>query len=92
MSCAVTRALVVEVSDAGAVGVVTVPLGPSLDRPINVLSDQVIGVAERSPIAVVVAHVTAQTVSVRAGFSGGEQGRDDRRRPVGGSRPQAGDD
>lgn len=73
MSCAVTRALVVEVSDAGAVGVVTVPLGPSLDRPINVLSDQVIGVAERSPIAVVVAHVTAQTVSVRAGFSGGSK-------------------
>ena len=42
-------------------------------RPINVLSDQVIGVAERSPIAVVVAHVTAQTVSVRAGFSGGSK-------------------
>ena len=47
MSCAVTQALVVEVSDAGAVGVITVPLGPSLARPVNVLADQVVGVAER---------------------------------------------
>jgi hypothetical protein len=62
---------VVEVSDSGAVGVVTVPLGPSLSQPIDVLSDQVVGVAERSPIVVVVAHTTGQAVRVRADFSGG---------------------
>jgi len=71
VSCAVTQALVVEVSDAGAVGVITVPLGPSLARPVNVLSDQVVGVAEHSPIAVVVAHTTTQTATVRADFAAG---------------------
>ena len=71
-SCAVTQALVVEVSDPGAVGVVTVPLGPALERPIDVLSDQVVGEAEGSPIAVVVAHTTGQTVAVRADFAGGK--------------------
>ncbi|MGD0984143.1 MAG: hypothetical protein ABSA65_10060 [Acidimicrobiales bacterium] len=70
-SCAVTQALVVEVSDPGAVGVVTVPLGPALERPIDVLSDQVVGEAEGSPIAVVVAHTTGQAVAVRADFAGG---------------------
>ncbi len=72
VSCALTRALVVELSDSGAVGVVTVPLGPSLAQPIDVLSDQVVGVAERSPIVVVVAHTTGQAVRVRADFAGGE--------------------
>jgi hypothetical protein len=72
-NCAVTQALVVEVSDAGAVGVVTVPLGPSLARPVNVLSDQVVGVAEQSPIAVVVAHATGQAAAVRADFAGGSK-------------------
>jgi hypothetical protein len=62
---------VVEVSDSGAVGVVTVPLGPSLAQPIDVLGDQVVGIAERSPIVVVVAHTTGQVVRVRADFSGG---------------------
>ncbi len=71
VSCALTRALVVEVSDSGAVGVVTVPLGPSLAQPIDVLSDQAVGVAERSPIVVVVAHTTGQATRVRADFSGG---------------------
>jgi len=71
VSCSVTQALVVEVSDAGAVGVITVPLGPPLARPINVLSDQVAGVAEHSPIAVVVAHTTGQTAAVRADFAAG---------------------
>ena len=73
VSCAVTRALVVEVSDGGAVGVITVPLGPSLARPITVLSDQVVGVVEQSPMAVVVAHSTGQTAAVLAEFAGGGQ-------------------
>jgi len=68
-----TRALVVEVSDAGAVGVVTVPLGPSLSQPLDVLADQVVGVAEGSPIAVVVAHVSSAAKAVRADFAGGGQ-------------------
>jgi len=73
VSCAVTRALVVEVSDGGAVGVITVPLGPSLARPITVLSDQVVGVVEQSPMAVVVAHTAGQTAAVLAEFTGGGQ-------------------
>jgi len=66
---------VVEVSDAGAVGIVIVPLGPSVQRPINVLSYQLVGVAERSPIEVVVAHSSPQSAAVLAEFSGG--GRDE---------------
>lgn len=73
--CALTQALVVEVSDAGAVGIVIVPLGPSVQRPINVLSYQLVGVAERSPIEVVVAHSSPQSAAVLAEFSGG--GRDE---------------
>ncbi len=71
LSCAVTSALVVEVSDAGAVGVVTVPLGPSLAQPIDVLSDQVVGIAERAPVAVVVTHTTPGAAAVLADFAGG---------------------
>jgi hypothetical protein len=71
--CAITRGLIVEVSDARAVGIVTVPLGPSVAQPVDVLSDQAIGVAEQSPITVVVAHTTGETTSVRADFTGGMQ-------------------
>ena len=71
LSCAVTRSLIVEVSDAGAVGVVTVPLGPSPGEPMTVLEDEVVGVAERSPIAVVVSHTAGSASAVRADFSGG---------------------
>jgi hypothetical protein len=70
-SCGVKHGLVVEVSDAGAVGVVTVPLGPSLARPIDVLSDEMVGIAEHSPIGVVVAHTSGPTAAVRAEFAGG---------------------
>jgi hypothetical protein len=63
----------VEVSDAGAVGVVTVPEGSSVSRPIDVLADDVVGVEEQSPMAVVVAHTDDQTASIRADFAGGGQ-------------------
>jgi len=63
----------VEVSDAGAVGVVTVPLGSSLDKPIDVVMDAVVGTAEQSPMVVVVAHTNAPTASVRADFGVGGQ-------------------
>ena len=72
-SCGVTQALVVEVSDAGAVGVVTVPLGSSLDKPIDVVMDEVVGTAEQSPMVVVVAHTNSPTASVRADFGVGGQ-------------------
>ena len=75
VSCAITRALVVEVSDAGAVGVVTVPLGPSLARPIDVVADRVVGSAELSPVAVVVAHATRRTSAVRVEFRGAARTR-----------------
>ena len=69
--CLVTRALVVEVSDAGAVAVVSVPLGPSTSAAFNVLSDQVVGTAEGSPAAVVVAHGGGDVASARAQFAAG---------------------
>jgi hypothetical protein len=72
-SCGVTQALVVEVSDAGAVGVVTVPLGSSLDKPLDVVMDEVVGSAEQSPMVVVVAHTNSPTASVRADFGVGGQ-------------------
>ena len=71
VSCVVSHALVVEVSDAGAVGIVTVPLGPTTVQPIEGLEDEVVGVPEQSPMAVVVAHTDDETVSVRAEFAGG---------------------
>ena len=70
-SCLLNRILVVEVSDAGAVGLVTVPLGPSAARPFDVLADQVIGLREGSPIAVVVVHTTAVASAARAEFAAG---------------------
>ena len=70
-SCLLNRILVVEVSDAGAVGLVTVPLGPSAARPFDVVADQVIGLREGSPIAVVVVHTTAVASAARAEFAAG---------------------
>jgi hypothetical protein len=61
------------VSDAGAVGVVTVPLGQSVARPFDVLADEVVGVEEQAPMAVVVAHTDGQVASVRADFVAGGQ-------------------
>jgi hypothetical protein len=52
-----------------------VPLGPALAKPLDVLADEVVGVAEHSPIAVVVAHGTGATTAVGAEFSAG--GRDE---------------
>ena len=72
-SCDITRALVVEVSDAGAVGTVTVPLATVAQEPIGVLSDEVVGAPERAPMVVVVAHTSGQTATVRAEFAGGGQ-------------------
>ena len=49
----------------------TVPLGPSATRPFDVLADQVIGLREGSPIAVVVVHTTAVASAARAEFAAG---------------------
>lgn len=70
-SCALTTALVVEVSDPGSVGVVTVPLGPDTSQAIQVLAEQVLSLDEQSVVAVVVAHTSANTSAVSADFAGG---------------------
>ena len=80
VSCALTQALVVEVSDAGAVGVVRCRSGRRSRRPIDVLSDQVVGVAERlADRGRRRAHDGPDSGSAGR-FSARGQGRDDRRR------------
>jgi hypothetical protein len=71
VSCDISRALIVEVSDAGAVATITVPLGAAAKVPVDVLSDEVVGAAERSPMAVVVAHTDGTVEAVRAEFADG---------------------
>lgn len=71
--CDITRALVVEVSDAGAVGTLAVPFRAAAKVPLDVLSDEVVGAAERSPITVVVAHTDGTVKAVRAEFAAGGQ-------------------
>ena len=44
---------------------------PALREPITVVDDEVVGVAERSPIAVVVSHTSGAVSVVRADFVGG---------------------
>ena len=72
-SCDINQALIVEVSDVGAVGTVTVPVASEVKEPIGALSDEVVGSAERAPMVVVVAHTSDQTATVRAEFAGGGQ-------------------
>ncbi|MGD1011949.1 MAG: hypothetical protein ABR925_05395 [Acidimicrobiales bacterium] len=71
--CAIAQALVVEVSEAEVSGVLAVPLGPRVSRPIDVLEDQIVGGAKDFPIVVVVAHVSGRTQVVRARFASGAQ-------------------
>ncbi|HVB01630.1 MAG TPA: hypothetical protein VNE42_10275 [Acidimicrobiales bacterium] len=74
-SCESSQALVVEVSNPGAVGAVTVPLpsisisGPS--QPFEILDSSAVGVSEASPIEVLTVHVASDVSSVQASFSDG---------------------
>jgi len=74
-SCESRQALVVEVSNPGAVGVVTVPL-PSISisgpgQPFEIIDSSAVGVSEASPIEVLTVHVASDVSSVQAIFSDG---------------------
>lgn len=74
-SCAANQALVVEVSNPGAVGEVTVPLPgivvSSAAQPFELIDSSAVGVAESSPIEVVTMYVGPNVASVQASFSDG---------------------
>lgn len=79
-SCAGTVALVVEVSDAGAIGQVIAPLAPfgalasRADAPtLDVRSATVLGTSENAPMAVIVVQSTPAVASVEASFASGTQ-------------------
>ena len=74
-SCQSSHALVVEVSNPGAVGTVTVPL-PSISisepgQPFEIIDSSAVGVAEASPIEVLTIHVASDVSSLQASFSDG---------------------
>jgi hypothetical protein len=74
-SCEASQALVVEVSNPGAIGEVTVPLpridSSSVSQPFDLIDSTVVGVAESSPIEVVTAYLGTNASSVRANFPDG---------------------
>jgi hypothetical protein len=74
-SCESSQALVVEVSNPGAVGTITVSL-PSISisepgQPFNVIDSTAVGVAESTPIEVLTVHVASDVKSVQANFADG---------------------
>lgn len=74
-SCESTRSLVVEVSNPGAVGTVTVSL-PSISvtepgQPFDVIDSSAVGVAEASPIEVLTVHVASKVNTIQANFADG---------------------
>jgi hypothetical protein len=70
-SCEATTSLLVEVSDAGAVGALTFPYPSTATRPVALVSDQVVGVAEGSPMAVLAVRVGSGVSGVGARFGNG---------------------
>lgn len=74
-SCDESQALVVEVSNPGAIGEVTVPLPgivvSSAGQPFDLIDSSVVGVAESSPIEVLAVYVSPNVNSVQAGFADG---------------------
>jgi hypothetical protein len=74
-SCESSQVLVVEVSNPGAVGLVTVPL-PSISisepgQPFEVIDSSAVGIAEASPIEVLTVHVASGVSSLQASFPDG---------------------
>ncbi len=69
--CLPSSELELEVSDAGAVGVMTVPDVRSTDRPLSVVEDQIFGAAENAPMEVLAVRTGAGVASVEARFSNG---------------------
>jgi hypothetical protein len=74
-SCEATQALLVEVSNPGAIGELTVPLpgivASSAGQPFELINSAVVGVAESSPIEVVTVYLGPAASSVQARFSDG---------------------
>jgi hypothetical protein len=74
-ACESTETLVVEVSNPGAIGEVTVErpsaVSSSAAQPFELIDSSVVGVAESSPIEVVTVYVGSNVSSVRASFSDG---------------------
>ena len=75
ISCEPTEALLVEVSNPGAVGEITVSLpgdaAASAAQPFELIDSSVVGVAESSPIEVITVHVAPVVSSVQASFADG---------------------
>ena len=74
-SCESTESLVVEVSNPGAIGEVTVALPgivvSSVDQPFDLIESAAVGVAESSPIEVLAVYVSPNVNSVQASFADG---------------------
>ena len=79
--CALTSYLVVEVSDPAIAAEVAVPLGAPSGHLLDVVAEQVVGTAEGSPVAVVVAHGGSSLERATAAFGAG---RSDSMRPTDG--------
>lgn len=74
--CADRAALVVEVSDAGAIGQLVVPLvsGASSGAALDLVDSSIVGTREGAPMIVVVARVASSVASVSASFADGTAG------------------
>ena len=74
-SCEASEALIVEVSNPGAIGEVSVALpgivASSANQPFDLIDSSAVGVAESSPIEVVVVYVSPNVNSVQASFADG---------------------
>ena len=72
LSCDSGTALVVEASDAGAIGTVVVPLGATTSgAALDLVDATVLGSREGAPMIVVVAHVEDTVATVSATFADG---------------------
>jgi hypothetical protein len=69
--CQSTTSLLVEVSDAGAVGELTVAYPSTASKPVDLVSEDVVGVAEGSPMAILAVRVGSGVTSVGARFGNG---------------------
>jgi hypothetical protein len=72
-ACNVTQQLLVEISDSGAIGQISVPSTATPHSAIGYAEDQVVGSAEGSPIAVVTVRVGAGVKEVAARFGTGTE-------------------
>jgi hypothetical protein len=69
--CGSSSELVIEVSDAGAVGTLEVPMPFAAGRAVDLVAGDVLGQAEGSPIGLVVVRVGSGVSEVAASFTAG---------------------